>query len=121
MERSSRSVAEQTKMLESFESSGMSASAFAARAGIPKGTLYNWLSKARRRATARSHTLDAPPASPVRVAKVVRRSSEATADVSSSIVIEVGGVRIELGATFNPAMLTTVLDVLEARSQGRRL
>jgi transposase-like protein len=117
VEKRLRSEADRSRVLEAYQASGLSVRAFAAQAGIAKGTLYTWVSKSRQQSTA-----EAQGVSPVRMAKVLRRSEPPILKPdTSSMTLEWGSARIHVGASFHPAALTALLDVLEARAQGSAL
>lgn len=100
--------AERSRLLTEFESSQMSAKAFAAKNGIPSSTFYQWLS---RRARSK-----AP-----RIAKVIRAPSRAPAvkadPTGAPLVIELGACRVQVPIGFDHATLVTVLGVLDARER----
>ena len=100
------------RLLAAYRASGLSARAFAAQAGMSKGTFYNWLVKARltrpRMCIAQVVRAE-PPAEESR--KVPQRSP---------ISIFVGAARVEVITGFDTPALAQVLDVLvaQARSVG---
>lgn len=112
MRKTRHGAAEQTRLIEQYRSSGLSAKAFATREGITPGTFYQWL--------ARTPQGDKP----LRLARVIRRRTfggDTAATVNEGgIVVEVGSVRVRVCAGFDALLFESVLDVLESRAQGGR-
>ena len=75
MHRQHRSSAERAALIEKYRTSGLSAEAFRARAGIPSSTFYQWLAKERA----------APQSKPIRMARVIRGAAEQVTEVKAAV------------------------------------
>lgn len=93
-----------------WRASGLTAPEFCAGRGFAVGTLRWWATRLERE---RAESVAFP------LARVVRRPSEPrAASDGGGVVLEVGGVRVAVGAGFDRATLGAVLDVLEERAAG---
>ncbi len=107
-----RSVAERTRLVEAYRTSGLSVTAFASREGMAESTLYQWLVGRPLRPK------------PMRLARVIRRRAppveQPLRPMRASVIVEVGAVRLHVATGFDPATITTLLDVLEERMRGAK-
>lgn len=109
-----RDAAERARLVESYRASGLSVIAFAARERIAPSTLYQWLAGRPQRRE------------PLRIARVIRRRTASSAGPpvaapTAPVVLELGAVRVQVGAGFDAAALCAVLDFLETRARGASL
>ena len=91
------------KRVATWRASGRTAVQFCARRDFKSSTLLWW-----------SCQLGPAPASPIRLARVLRSPGRAP---SPLVVLEVGRARLLVGAGFDRATLIAVLDVLDAQSR----
>jgi len=104
-----------------WKASGLTSKAYCEGKPFTPGGLRHW---AYRLGAGRSP--EAAPASPVRIAKVVRiprakalPEADERGCVVPELILEVGPVRIEVRTGFDRATLAAVLDVLAAERPGR--
>lgn len=101
-------AAEARAVLAAQAESGQSVVAFARRQGLTPWRLYDWQRRLRQ-----DETSVAPSFLPVRIVPS-RGTVAGPVEAASGIEIVLGGGRrIRVGATFDPAVLTRVLEVLE--------
>jgi hypothetical protein len=101
-------AAEARAVLAAQAESGQSVAAFARRQGLTPWRLYDWQRRLRQ-----DETSVGPSFLPVRIVPS-RGTVAGPVDAASGIEIVLGGGRrIRVGATFDPAVLTRVLAVLE--------
>ena len=109
-----RSETEWHELVRELESSGTRAEEFARRRGVNAKTLMWWRSRVRRQAR------ETGPAAVRLVELRPVAVSAPTPSPGGTVSVFVGGVRVGIRAGFDPATLSAVLEVLEARSRGRR-
>ena len=90
------------KRVAAWRASGVTASAFSARAGFAPSTLRWWASRLGRREGG--------------FVRIVTATEVPKAAVDGAIELEVAGVRVLVRAGFDRTALAEVLDVLRARS-----
>jgi len=103
-----RSAAQRAELIEAYKASGQSGVAFAAREHIAPSTFYQWLaaaSPAKQPVTKTS----------IRVARMIRHTVTKEPQPATALVIEVGGMRVQVAVGFERTSLEAVLDVLQAR------
>jgi transposase-like protein len=101
-------------VLQAHADSGQSVAAFARRLGLAPWRLYDWQRRLPRRGEKPGGA--APSFLPVRIVPSSGQLAD-PGDPSSGIEIVLGGGRrIRVGATFDPAVLARVLEVLEQAS-----
>jgi hypothetical protein len=103
-----RLTGRRAEVIADFRASGLSASAFARRKGIPEVTFYYWLGKSV-----------APPPG-LRLARVVAppaaaQSATLPSRCATPLVIELGAVRVHVPVGCDGTTLTMVVDILGAR------
>lgn len=115
-----RTALEWKGLVERFESSGLSGEVFARRNQLNLRTLRWWQSRIRR--------APAKMAEECRFVEVVARAEGPVPALQgapspcrrAAVSVHARGVRVEVRPGFDPATLTAVLDVLEARTRGGR-
>ncbi len=114
-----RTEGEWRALIQELEGSGASAREFAERRRLNVRTVIWWRSNFRRQ--SRESEKNSAPAF---LFTAVRRSIEPTSGRSKAsaagLSIFAGGVRIGLQPGFDRATLTELLDMLDARHEGRR-
>lgn len=111
-----RSAAQWAELIAAWDSSGLSAEAFASERGLVEGTLRWW--KAELESRARGETRRRPPrredrpVEAVRLARVVRQASGGSAS-SGGIVVQVGAARVVVEGGFDPRLLRELVAALE--------
>jgi len=100
-----------SERVTAWRASGETASAFASGRGYSASTLRWWSSRLGRAKEG------VPRVAEVRLARVVRVGSRATA--AEAIVIELGGARVAVPVGADEQTLTTVLNALAARGGTR--
>lgn len=102
-----RSADERAQLLAAFRDSGLSVSAFAARAGVANSTFYQWLQRDRTAALG------------VPMARVVLKKIQAAAQppslhlhLDSGVSVRLGGAHVAIERNFDRATLEAVLAVL---------
>jgi transposase len=100
-----RTDEERARVLADWQASGVSATAFAPRAGVSAHTLYTWRRKARS---------EAGDASAGQFTELIVRSSPTSAatDPDARLEIALGEAVVRVGARFDDAHLRRVLDVV---------
>jgi len=98
------------KRVGAWRASGQTAARFCEGRDFSVGSLRFWSSR-----LGRSSPETVQPA--IRMARVVRRTTAVRARdaAGGSIVLELGGARVAIGAGFDRDALVAVLDVLESR------
>lgn len=106
-----RSAEERVQLLAAFRDSGLSASMFAAQAGVANSTFYQWLQRERVAALG------------VPMARVVLKKRQAAPQSpslkvhsDSGVSVKLGGVHIAIERNFDRATLESVVAVLRAPS-----
>lgn len=106
--------AEWAKRVEAWRSSGRPARDFCEGRGYSPKSLQWWAWKLRKSDSAARAIRPG-----VKLARVVMRGRDAERTTSSSIVLHVGGARVEVGAAADRAALSAVVDVLLSACRGR--
>ena len=110
-----RSAAQWAELVAAWDSSGLSAEAFARERGLVEGTLRWWKgeleSRARGGTRRRPPRREDRPMGGVRLARVVRQASSSGA--SRGIVIQVGAARVVVEGGFDPRLLRELIAALE--------
>jgi transposase-like protein len=110
-----RSAAQWAELVAAWDSSGLSAEAFASERGLVERTLRWW--KAELESRARGETRRRPPRreerpmEAVTLARVVRRASSSA--TTGGIAVQVGAARIVVEGGFDPRLLREVVVALE--------
>ena len=91
-----------------WRESGQTATAFCEGKEFAAGGLRYWSSRLNRREPEKS------PARSVRVARVIRTVHATTTTVESTLVVEVGGARIQVRRGFDGQILRSIVDALGA-------
>ncbi|MCC7534925.1 MAG: hypothetical protein IT379_01860 [Deltaproteobacteria bacterium] len=105
-------------LVQDLEGSGASTRDFAERHGLNRRTVVWWRSYFRRR--DREAKRSAPVVQFATVQRSVARASARSETGVTGLAIFSGGVRIGVQPGFDPETLTALLDVLDARHEGRR-
>ncbi len=113
-----RSESEWRTLVQELESSGASAWEFAQRRGLNKRTVAWWRSYFRGRGRVVESTV--PAVQFVAVKRSVEQASVSSKTGVTELAVFAGGVRIGVQPGFDQATLTALLDVLDARHEGRR-
>lgn len=105
-----RTGAERRREVERWRASGESVGKYAARQGYSETTLRKWIT-----------TEDSRPSSPAGAPGLVRLVARSTVASASeeALVVEVGAARIRVAASFDPALLRSVVTALS--ESGRPL
>jgi transposase-like protein len=110
-----RSAAQWAELVAAWDSSGLSAEAFASERGLVETTLRWW--KAELESRARGETRRRPPRredrpmEAVRLARVVRPANSSAS--SGGIVVQVGAARVVVESGFDPRLLRELVAALE--------
>jgi len=99
------------RRVSEWKASGESSTRFSAGRGYTATALRYWAKRLER-----EQPTSAAPATPVRIARLVR--DDVPADAASTITIEVGRVRVTVGQGFDRDSLRGVLEVLAEIGQG---
>jgi hypothetical protein len=112
-----------TERVKEWKASGKTAKEFTQGCDFKPSTLTYWAHRVRRLAEQPAKPV---PGATVRLARLVRiattdkgatqRKNGVSAELSGSIVVELGRARIVVQAGFDRQSLTTVLEVLAAQS-----
>ena len=97
------SIAERTKYLENWKSSGLSGQEFCRKNKIKPTTFYSWLKTERKKNTPG-------------MVKVNIDAPTITLNMADPIILEKSGWRITLPAGFESTDVSRLLEVLEAKS-----
>jgi transposase-like protein len=110
-----RSGAQWAELVAAWDSSGLSAEAFASERGLVEGTLRWWKteleSRARGETRRRPPRREDRPMEAVKLARVVRQASRRAS--SGGIVVQVGGARVVVEGGFDPRLLRELVAALE--------
>lgn len=118
------SEAKWSERVKAWRESGESAHVFSADKGYAAASLKWWASRLRHPKSALPSTRSlAHRAAPERIAmvRVIRRAEPRalSSAVVASLAVEVSGVRIVVGAGFNPVLLREVVTALRGLEAGR--
>lgn len=118
MKQKARTESEWRTLVQEFEKSGTSAKEFAEQRRLNVRTVVWWRSYFRRR----GRESEKGPATAVQFATVRRNFEQTSRGIKAGIAglaIFTGGVRIRVQPGFDRATLMALLDVLDARHEGR--
>lgn len=110
-----RSAGQWAELVGAWESSGLSAEAFASERGLGAGTLRWWKAELESRARGKTRRRpprreDRPAAGKVTLARVVRRPDGSS---PGRVAVLVGHARVVVEGGFDPQLLREVVGALE--------
>lgn len=113
-----RSESEWQVLVQDLDGSGLSARSFAEQRGLNVRTVVWWRSYFRRR--GREVETRSPPAVQLAAVRRVSHPKEGRSKTSGTpLALFACGVRIGVSPGFDRATLSSLLDVLDARREGR--